>query len=342
MKLINEALLREAIAARGEATSAELSADTGLSQTTVGQQLDEMRRGGIVRMSEKRASSGGRRAVAWILSPDAWASIALSIEPDSLYWGIANALGTITQQGERIVREDALAEALDLACELKATLRENATAGQPRAALAVGVPAAIQDGRILTGDFLEAWAGLDLERAFGERTGLPTVMENDLNAIALGYLREAKRSGYAPRSLVYIHFNKGACIGSGIVLEGRVHRGAANYAGELGYLPIGEGQILDDEMLAATTDSRYVDAIVATLRIVNCVVNPALLVVGGRGFRFDLGDNIDRAFRSAVAEGIRPSLVFARDSVPYYLGGLAGLAAERIFPAIRLTDSYSA
>lgn len=345
IKLINEVLIREGLLARGVATTAELVADTGLSQTTVGQIVDEMRRRGMIREAEKRASSGGRRASAWVLDPEAWSSLCLSIEPESLAWGVANALGTVVQQGERIVRKDPLAEALDLARELKDALCE-ADEGREdrasRAALALGVPAAVRGGRVLTGDFLEAWSGLDLEELFARKAGLPVVVENDLNAIALGYLRSARASGYRPHSLVYLHFNSGSCIGSGLVLEGKVFRGAANYAGELGYLPMGGGRILDELMLAADADGPFVEAIVSTLRIVNCVVNPALLVVGGRGFRFDLGDDISRSFRAAVPEGVRPSLVFVPDSRPYYLGGLAELAAERLFPSLRLVEgNYS-
>jgi hypothetical protein len=334
LRLINEAFIREALAARGEATTADLVDDTGLSQTTVGQILDQMRLGSLICETDKRASSGGRRAAAWVLNPKAWSSITLSIERDGLAWGIANALGSLISQGTRIVKSDPLAESLVLASELKAEVESD---GGGRSALAVGVPAVVQDGKVLTGEFLGPWVDLDLEELFAKKTGLSVVVENDLNAIALGYLRLAETSGYKIHSLVYIHFNSGACIGSGLVLEGRVFRGAANYSGELGYLPMGDGRILDDLMLAADSDERFVDAIVSALRIVNCVVNPALLVVGGRGFRFDLDDDIDRAFKALVEESVRPSLVFVPDSRPYYTAGLAGLAAERIFPLIKIT-----
>jgi predicted NBD/HSP70 family sugar kinase len=334
LRLINEALIREALSSRGEATTADLVEDTGLSQTTVGQILDQMHRGNIICETDKRASSGGRRAAAWVLNPKAWSSIALSIERDGLAWGIANALGTLTSQGTRIVKGDPLAEALELAVELKAEVEND---GGGRKALAVGVPATVQAGKVLTGEFLGSWADLDLEEVFAKKTLMSVVVENDLNAIALGYLRLAEASGYKIHSLVFIHFNGGACIGSGLVLEGKVFRGAANYSGELGYLPMGDGRILDDLMLAADSDERFVDTIVSALRIVNCVVNPALLVVGGRGFRFDLGDDIDRAFKALVEERVRPSLVFVPDSRPYYMAGLAGLAAERIFPLFKIT-----
>jgi predicted NBD/HSP70 family sugar kinase len=336
IKLINEALIREALASRGEASTADLVVDTGLSQTTVGQIVDQMRQAGMIRDTGKRASSGGRRASAWVLDPAAWTSIAIAIEAGGLSWGIANALGGLTAQGTRPIEVEPLRDAVDLAAELKASAA--APGREPRFALALGVPGVVKDGRLLTGDFHEAWADVDIPALFAERTGMPVVVENDLNAIALGYARTAEAGGKKLESLVYVHFNGGSCIGSGLVFEGRILRGASSYSGELGFLPMGEGKILDDVILAVETDDeRYAEAIVRALMTVNCVVNPALLVVGGRGFRFDLGDAIAARFAALVDRSVRPELVFAPRSLPYYLSGLVGLAAERIFPGFRLT-----
>jgi hypothetical protein len=334
IKSINEALIREALAARGEAATADLVSDTGLSQTTVGQVVEQLRKSDIIAEVGKRASSGGRRASAWTLNPGAWTSIAIAIESDCLSWGMANALGTLTGQGTRLIKNDPLRDAVDLGIELKAVAVENRAT---RIALALGVPGAVNEGRVITGDFAEAWADIDIRSLFAERMGLPVVVENDLNAIALGYLRSALSSGYKLHSLVYIHFNGGSCIGSGLIFGGRILRGASSYSGELGFLPMGDGLVLDDVILAAETDdARYEKAIVTALRAVNCIVNPALLVVGGKGFRFDLGDAITADFNALVDARVRPSLVFVPDSRPNYLSGLVGLAAERIFPGFRL------
>jgi Transcriptional regulator/sugar kinase len=339
IKLVNEALIRGALASRGEATTADLVADTGLSQTTVGQSIEQMRASGLILEAHKRASSGGRRASAWMLNPQAWSSIALSIERDGLSWGIANALGTMTDQGTRLIKNDALGDAVKLSSELvSAALGDR---GEGRCALAVGVPGAITGGRVITGDYREAWSGVDLASRFAQATGLPVVLENDLNAIAIGYMRQSRAGGYDPRSLVYMHFNEGACIGSGLVLDGRIFRGATNFSGEIGFLPMGGGKVLNDAVLGARDDGEYVEAIVTSLRAVTCIVNPALIVLGESGFRFDLADDIRRSFCALVEEAVRPSLVFVQDSRPYYMAGLASLAAELVLPSLRLIDDSS-
>jgi len=253
-------------------------------------------------------------------------SAALAIEGDGLTWALYDAFGTRIDEGARPVRADPLEEALSFSIELRAMAEAK---GSGRCALAVGVPAAVKDGKVLTGDFLEAWADKDLEELFRDRSGLETTVENDLNAIALGYLAYAEANGRELESLAYLHFNEGSCIGSGLIVDGRVLRGASSFAGELGFLPMYDGRILEDVMYSAETKSGdYAEAVVVALRAVNCVVNPALIVLGGRGFRFDLEDEIAARFRSQVDERVRPSLAFSRESAGYYLDGLAGLASE--------------
>jgi hypothetical protein len=334
IKLVNDALVREALLALGEATSADLSAQTGLSQTSVGAIVEEMRGSGMLLEAVKRASSGGRRATAWVLDPRAWSTLSLAMERDRLDWSIADARGRLVRQGTAPVAGAQLEEALALAAELAPAAAAESSAGARRCALAVGLPGAVLGGRLITGDFLEAWRDLDLGALFAERSGLPAIAENDLNAIALGYAYAGQVDPTG--SLVYVHFNGGACIGSGLVIGGKIYRGAASYAGELGFMPVGGGRVLDDAMLAAERDEDYVAAVATALRVVNCVVNPALIAVGGRRFRQDLGGAIAASFGAAVEARIRPRLVFVEDSRPFYMGGLARLAAELIFPGFRL------
>jgi predicted NBD/HSP70 family sugar kinase len=342
IKLNNEALVRRVLLERGEATTSELVEETGLSQTTVGQILEAMSRARIVGRTGKRASDIGRPAIAWEVAPEAWTSIAIAAETEELSWALADARGAIGESGSLPSGGDPVRGALSLARELaaKAAGAKAAGDGRGRSALALGLPGAVKDGRLITGDLAVAWAEVDLRELFERELGIPVVVENDLNAVALGYAASARAEAEAPESLAYVHFNGGACIGSGLVIGGRILRGASSYSGELGFLPMGEGRILDDLIVAVEgDDERYAEAIVRAVATVNCVVNPALVVLGGRGFRFELEGEIRRRLEAEVDERVRPRLAFAPRSLPYYLAGLAGLASERVFPDVRLTES---
>jgi predicted NBD/HSP70 family sugar kinase len=71
------------------------------------------------------------------------------------------------------------------------------------------------------------WAGFPLRDALARRLGMPVVIDKDTNAAALGLALRGKES------LAYIHLGTG--LGAGLVLDGRIHRGRRNGAGEFGH-----------------------------------------------------------------------------------------------------------
>ncbi len=337
MKRANEALVRSALENLGRASKGALAADTGLSLTTVGQVLAQMSENGEIRLSGYADSSGGRKAGVYELDPEACAVYAVAVERDRLDWAVANALGTVTADGTRLVREDPMAEAAAL---IEGLRRDALIERPPRAAVAVGVPGAVLDGRIITGFLRDEWEDRDAASYFISRLGLPVVVENDMNATALGFSRRTAKEGRELESLAYIVTN-GRCTGSGYVCGGQVVRGAARFAGELGFLPQASGRTFDEELAETENAAGYARLYAAALETVNCVVNPALIVAGGTAFRFELSDAVGAEFAARIDPSIRPALVFEKDTRPDYLYGLCGLAIDEVFPAYRIIEKRS-
>ena len=77
-------------------------------------------------------------------------------------------------------------------------------------------------------------SGVPVARLLAETTGAPAVVDNDVNALALGEARWG--AGRGARSFVLLAIGTG--VGGGIVLDGRLHRGAGGFGGELGHVPI--------------------------------------------------------------------------------------------------------
>ncbi len=345
MKAVNEALVREALIARGTATMAELSGDTGLSQTTVGQTLSLLESAGQIRRVGTLASSGGRPAASWAFSSGCVSGLALAIHERELVWGRTDALGAVLERGTVTYAGDAVEAAARFAGSFD-------WGGAGRRVCSLGVPGAVRAGRVLTGFLAGEWGGRSLGDWLEVRLGVPVTVENDLNAIALGYLRSTdagdafgdSRGDGRPDGLAYLHFNK-RCSGAGIVIDGKIVRGATDFAGEIGFLPMPDGRTFDEARLSCADDGAYADLIAALLVTVNCLVNPPLVVVGGFDFRHDLGEAIRGRFAVRAAAGlderlgvaVRPGLRFVEDSSGHYLAGLGYLAAARALPATRLT-----
>jgi glucokinase len=123
--------------------------------------------------------------------------------------------------------------------ELLAQLAAAASAlGGPTAAraLGIGLPGIVdrRGGRVCNAPALPVLNGLPVAAEVARRTGLPTQIENDANAAALG---EAwLGAGRQVAALLVVTLGTG--VGAGIVLEGRVWAGPGGYAGELGHVQV--------------------------------------------------------------------------------------------------------
>jgi glucokinase len=104
-------------------------------------------------------------------------------------------------------------------------------------AVGVGVPSVVEfaTGRVRSSANLQL-ADLDLRLVLTERLGLPTFVDNDATVAALA---EAFDDGGQPIVQNLVMFTVGTGVGGGLVLGGRVYRGATGAAGELGHTLVG-------------------------------------------------------------------------------------------------------
>lgn len=81
---------------------------------------------------------------------------------------------------------------------------------------------------------LPGWSGTKLKHIIQDKTALRTVVENDANSAAYG---ECHASGLSHKTCV-IMVTLGTGIGGGIILNGRLYRGAHFAGGEIGHIKI--------------------------------------------------------------------------------------------------------
>ncbi len=90
----------------------------------------------------------------------------------------------------------------------------------------------------------QAWRGFDIRSALERRLGLPVVYSNDANAAAL-YAHHVHFGADAPQR-ASVSAIVGTGLGGGVIEAGRIIRGAAGMAGELGHIQIPMDGLLDD------------------------------------------------------------------------------------------------
>ncbi len=229
-------------------------------------------------------------------------------------------------------------------------------------AVGVGVPGVIDPG---TGALVDETPHLALPRDFPVRAeleralALPVAADNDANCAAWGEYR----AGAARGARVAVVVTVGTGIGCGIVVEGRVLRGAWGGAGEIGHMgqrspgpacacgvegcaaPLsgGEGLVararaagllaggaIDVFAAAAGGDPRagallaeMADALAGQVACAVQTVNPEVVVVGG-GIA-QAGDGLLAPLRERLARYVQPSHLRGLRVVPAALGNRAGV-----------------
>jgi glucokinase len=105
---------------------------------------------------------------------------------------------------------------------------------------AVGVaapgPIDFEQGTVVEAPNLPGWANVPVVELIADMVGCPAILENDANAAAWGEFTLG--AGRGSRHLVYLTVSTG--IGGGLVLDGRLYRGANGAAGEIGHIPLVE------------------------------------------------------------------------------------------------------
>lgn len=113
-----------------------------------------------------------------------------------------------------------------------------AAAGANLRAVGIAAPGPIdaERGVVVEAPNLPGWRNVPVVERLAAMAGCPVVLENDANAAAVGEFTAG--AGRGTRHLVYLTVSTG--IGGGLVLDGRLYRGANGAAGELGHLPLVE------------------------------------------------------------------------------------------------------
>ena len=105
------------------------------------------------------------------------------------------------------------------------------------AAVGIGVPSVVEfeTGRVVSSVNIPL-ADVPLRQVLGERLGVPVFVDNDATVAALAEAHDEELRLVA-RNLVMLTVGTG--VGGGLVLGGRIYRGATGGAGELGHTIVG-------------------------------------------------------------------------------------------------------
>ena len=165
-------------------------------------------------------------------------TIGVDVGGTTVAAGLVTADGQVLEHVQAPTHARGPGSALETIGEVLDRLRDRARArGVAVSGVGVGIPGTVDAERGVVGvdvNYVPELAGAPLAERLGARVDAPVFVDNDVNALVLA--EWAWGAGRGARSLVMLALGTG--VGGGIVLDGRLQRGAAGSAGELGHVPI--------------------------------------------------------------------------------------------------------
>ena len=225
-------VLREA----GEASRAEIVQRTELSRATVSSVLAELRDEGLVVEVDGTAQSRtGRPAVLVRLARSAGTALGIDFGKRHLRVAIADLGHEVLAERCVDLDSDHVAErGMEVAVGLVDEVLSESGVDRSRViGVGMGLPGPIHQttGELGSSTILPGWVGVRAAEAMTERLGLPVQVDNDANLGALGEWTWG--AGKGADDVLYLKLATG--IGAGLVVAGRLFRGAGGTAGEIGH-----------------------------------------------------------------------------------------------------------
>ena len=362
----------------GPQSRADLARGSGLSRTTVSSLVTELLAAGLVVETEDRGTpykgGSGRPPllVALALRPGGVAGV--DIGHGHVRVAVSDRSAAVLAEVETLTDADPHGAAtLDIAADL--VRRAAAEAAIPvEELLSVGlcVPAPI-DRRSARVDqaVLPGWHELAPADELGRRLDLPVVVDNDANCGAMAEHQHG--AGRGASDLLYVKLASG--VGAGLVLGGRLHRGVAGLAGEIGHVLAREdGQVcrcgsrgcletevstrrlLDllrpvyaEELDLAGLLSLDASAETAVRRVLTdaghtvgrvlagicTTLNPSMIVAGGS---LGTSPTLVQAIRTGVDRYAHPEAAASVEVVPGHFGGRAEIMGALALAISRAAD----
>jgi predicted NBD/HSP70 family sugar kinase len=218
-------------------TRSSIADITGLSRSTVGQRLDALFGANLIRESDENVPTRGRPSRALQLNPRAGVMISVDIGEERTRIAITD-LNTVIL-GDHVERLD-LGHGPDVLLDkITATVRDTISqldlGNTPVAGFGLGLPAPVdyEVGRVMGWSIMSGWEGYDIRGHLTQSWQVPILIDNDVNLLTLA---EHRRFWNGQRHLLYIKAGTG--VGSGMVIDGSVNRGAQGAAGDIGHAHI--------------------------------------------------------------------------------------------------------
>jgi predicted NBD/HSP70 family sugar kinase len=219
---------------------AALVEKTGLASQTITNVSKRLLADGLVREAGKNITGPGRPRVILELAPEGRFAVGVHLDPAFITYAVIDMRGRIVAhmrtRTPKIARPDeVLSTIVD---SIESIMRAPGISRDRVLGIGIASPGPIdaERGIVLDPPLLEGWRDVPLRASVQEATGLPVLLEKDVNASVVAELWSGGDDFHENFAFFYL----GTGIGIGLALAGEVFRGSSGNAGEGGtlYVPV--------------------------------------------------------------------------------------------------------
>lgn len=240
LRAYNERLVVSAVQRLGAPSKAEIGRETGLSAQAAAVIVDRLVSDGYLRKLDKVRGQVGQPSTPIALDPGGAFSLGVKIGRRSVEAVLLNMEGRVAASERRAYDAPLPEEARGVALEQVHALLDGLTATERSRLIGAGVaiPGDLHlwsEELGLAPGALDGWRDADVAAEIHEATGVRAELYNDATAACAAEMIVGE--GVMGRSALYVYI--GSFIGGGVVLDGRLYRGALNNAAAIGSIPAG-------------------------------------------------------------------------------------------------------
>lgn len=208
-----------------------------LSKPTISEIVNRFLKNGFLEIVGESASTdrGGRKRELLRFNPRAGYVVGVDIRMRETHVAITDLNANILVRDSLSYPAGSSPDAVlkDVSRLIDSMLASNRAFMDKCVGIGIGLPGLINRARgvIQMADTLVGWEGVHVRSRFQKRFGVPVYLDNDVKARTLGeYL-----FGVGKKKLNQVFLWIGNGIGAGIIIDGKLHRGITESAGEVGY-----------------------------------------------------------------------------------------------------------
>jgi glucokinase len=222
---------------QGPCSRADLARISGLSAPTISSGVAYLDKRRLIESMGLGSSNGGRPPKLLRFNAQAGYVAGADVGTSLVRVALADLNGTLIGEWQASTKNHTRPERVSslIADSIRKLQERHKIRPKRLLTLAAGVPG-ITDTRagvVLSAPNLSSgWRSIPLRQMLEKETGIPTVVENDVNLAAIGESWRGTAQGVAN----FVFLTIGTGVGAGIFVDGRLYRGADWAAGEIGYL----------------------------------------------------------------------------------------------------------